>query len=644
MGCRRSVPSVPIPHTALLVVLVFSILLITSPCVTALAQQRTPVRGGSLSVARDQQDGLAEAAAMVAERLTAAFAPVEGLIIGVEDGRILIDRGTAGGMFQGMELDVFREGKDFKHPLTGEILGRLDKELGVVRILRVHEHYAEATVVKTSPEVELRQGDRVRVSKARMIVALPNIDVEAIAISCSRQRAGCSARTRSMTRELAAALVRTGRFELIEDRQLRLMLSVEKNFMAGELTAPLMLKQLADRGKVQVLLLSRLTPMADSVSLDVQAYSTLTGNSIVLASARMTSDSITQDQSSRRSPLTPATDKPTIAPPPASRRPPIASISSAYVVLEPVLDGSMTAMVVADLEGDGTSELLLAGDDRLLAFRIDGSHLRPLAEYPLQGKGTVVMLETIDVTGDRGAEITITLSHERRVHTLVLQLADGKFRPIWEIPDLVLRPLSFSGKTPQLFGQMVAPVDQSAKPIRQYTWDGQNFHPGPVLDISAKRSLLEFMIADLGGDGVVRMAPVTGGITLEVRSHTGDLIAHYSVRGETLGLEKRVGPRILVEKGRSGGRPQIILGREQETGSELLRWWTGSTTESLTVLKWDGAQLHEEREVLISDGVLADYAVADLGEGLGRRLIALVVKSGRLGLGKKSEIRAFRLP
>lgn len=106
----------------------------------------------------------------------------------------------------------------------------------------------------------------------------------------------------------------------------------------------------------------------------------------------------------------------------------------------------------------------------------------------------------------------------------------------------------------------------------------------------------------------------------------------------------RVSPRILIEKARDGERPQIILGREQETGVGLLRSWTGgSKAVSLTVLKWDGARFQEVREMPISDGALVDYAVADLGEGLGRRLLALVVKGGRLGWGKKSEIQAFRL-
>lgn len=643
MGCRRSNPPVSIARLVLRFTLFFSLLLIVSPGIMAAAQERTPVRGGSPASARDQPGESTEAARVVAERLAAAFPRVEGLIIGFEGDLVLIDRGTTAGIFQGMELDVFREGQEFKHPLTGETLGKMDKDLGMIRILYVHERYAEATVIKKIEKAGFRKGDRVRVSMARMIVAFPNVDVEGVG--------GMGAR--SMTKELATALIRTGRFELIEERQLRSMLLADKNLRAGELAHPLMLKQLAEKGKIQVLLLSRLTSTAEGVSLDVQAYSTLTGNSIVLASTPVQADIMVHDQPSRRPPSSstvrpaviapPETSTPTIAAPPISNRPPVASMPSEHIVLEPVFDGSMMAMAVADLEGDGKSELLLAGADRLLVFRIDGPHLRFLAEYPLSNQETVVTLEVMDVTSDGGAEVIMTLSHKDRFYARVLQWVDGKLKPIWEIPDLVLRPLPSNGKTPQLFGQTVIPGGRATKPIHQYTWDGRNFHAGSTLDGSAGLSLLEVMMADLSGDGIVRLVTFKGGTTLEVRSRTGESMGAYKASGGVATSPSRAGLRVLIEKNKDGTGSLLILGREEEAEARLFGRWTGSKAVNLIVLKWDGAGFHEVWQAPISDGTLADYAVVDLGEGLGRRLLALVVKRGRLGLGKKSEILALRL-
>src|SRR5574337_482869 len=180
MGGMRSGSSVLMCRIAFLVVLLSSIFVIVWPGGTALGEERPPVRGGSVGSAREQQGGFAEAARVVAERLAAAFPRVAGLIIGFEGDVVLIDRGTADGVVQGMELDVFREGEEFKHPFTGEILGRLDKDLGTLRVLHVREHYAEATIIKKPEKAAPRKGDRVRVSMARMIVAFRNVAAEGV--------------------------------------------------------------------------------------------------------------------------------------------------------------------------------------------------------------------------------------------------------------------------------------------------------------------------------------------------------------------------------------------------------------------------------------------------------------------------------
>jgi len=625
------------------VVLFLLLLLIAVSGVRAAAQERTPARGGGPASTMEQRGGLAEAARMIAEQLTVAFSRMEGLVIGFDGDQVLIDRGTAEGVFQGMELDVFREGEEFRHPLTGELLGKLDKDLGRVRVLHVRERYSETKVIKKVGKDGFRKGDRVRLSMARIIAAFPNVDVEGIS----------GVGTRSITKELASALARTERFELIDERQLRSILLTDQSLIAAELAQPSMLKQLAEKGRVQVLLLSRLTPSADGASLDVQAYSTLTGAQIVLVSTPLQVEITTRDQAPQSAPPTSSaspgtktpheTGKPVLAAPPAPSKSPAPSMSSEHIELTPAPDSSMTAIAIADLDGDGKSELFLAGTKRLAVFRIDGSHLKPLAEYPLSKKGAVVTFEAMDVSGDGGAEIIMTLSHKDRVHALVIQWVGGKLESILEIPDLVLRPLPSGENSAQLFGQALEPGDRTAKPIHPYTWDGRHFYQGPAIDVPAGLLLVEIVARDLSWNGGVRMLTFKGGTTLNVHSQAGDIIRTYTTSREAMASINRVSPRILIEKKRDGEAPHLIVGREQEVGAGPLGRWTGSKATSVTVLKWDDTTFHEVREMPIPQGVLADYAVADLGEGLGRRLLALVVKSGRLGMGRKSEIRAFRL-
>jgi hypothetical protein len=303
----------------------------------------------------------------------------------------------------------------------------------------------------------------------------------------------------------------------------------------------------------------------------------------------------------------------------------------------------MQALAVGDLDGDGRPELLLAAADRLIAYRIDGRRLNVLAERPLDGKQTVAVLEAADITGDGRAKVILTLSQNRRFRSLVLHWRDGNLAPVLEVPDLVVRLLATDGKTAQLFGQEVPQGGRTPGPIRHYAWDGRTYTPGQILDAPAGLPLLGLHLADLGGDGATRFLTLKEGAVLEVHSQSGELIATFKDSGRLVASRPGTSSRILIESGRDGERPHIILGREEKTGVRMLHWLTRSKAARLTALRWDGARFQEAWQTPPSEGSLADYAIVDLGGGLGRHLLLLVVREGRLIFGGTSEIQAFRL-
>jgi len=564
------------------------------------------------------------------------------MIIGFEGDQVLIDRGTADGVFQGMELEVFREGGEFKHPLTMEALGRLDKDLGMLRILQVRERYAVAAITKRAEKAEMRQGDQVRVSMARMIVAFPNVEVEGVK----------DANTRAVTKDLGAALLRTGRFELIEERQLRSMVLADKNLAAAEFADPRILKQLSERGKAQALLMGRLTPHPNGASLDVQAFSTLTGNPLLLASSVVKPAAVAPDRPSPASPKDsgaprsrppgPSAAAPVDLPKVSTRRPARPRLSSEGFRLGPEFDRPMQALAVGDLDGDGTPELLLAAADRLLLHRIDGRRLHQITELALTGKETVVVLETADLTGDGRAEVIMSLSQKGRVRSLILQLKDGRLEAVWEVPNVVLHVLSSDEKTAQLFGQEVPQAGRPSGPIHRYTWDGRSYTRGQMLDAPTGLPLAGLQLADLGGGVGIGYLTLKEGGVLEVHSQAGKL-ASYADSGRLASSGRGASPRILVEGGEDGARPEIILGREEASGPAMLRWITRRKAARLTALRWNDARLEQVWQTPLFEGTLADYGIADLGGGLGRHLLLLVMKEGRLGFGGRSEIQAIRL-
>jgi len=106
-------------------------------------------------------------------------------------------RGGKDAVIPGLELQVYREGQEFKHPYTGQILGKLDRDVGRVRVLEVQPNFSVAEVIQHAEGtmVSRRQGARDSGPSHRW-----------------RCRAWMSPtwrnNTRSVTRDLANALIR----------------------------------------------------------------------------------------------------------------------------------------------------------------------------------------------------------------------------------------------------------------------------------------------------------------------------------------------------------------------------------------------------------------------------------------------------
>ncbi len=147
------------------------------------------------------------AATEIAERIAGAFPKVTGRVIGLERERVLLDLGGKDQAIPGLELQVYREGQEFKHPYSGQVLGKLDRDVGRVRVLEVHPNFSAAEIIHQAEGTMVQQGDQVRITSARVILALPNVDVSDVA----------GANTRSVTRDLLNALVKTRRFEVMNE-------------------------------------------------------------------------------------------------------------------------------------------------------------------------------------------------------------------------------------------------------------------------------------------------------------------------------------------------------------------------------------------------------------------------------------------
>jgi hypothetical protein len=104
------------------------------------------------------------------DQLVDQFPKVAGEVIEVRGDTLTLDKGQKDGVLPGLDLEVYREGREIKHPKTGDILGRTEEPLGRTRIVSVQNAFSEATTTSTG----IKPGDRYRAPSAKVnLVLLP---------------------------------------------------------------------------------------------------------------------------------------------------------------------------------------------------------------------------------------------------------------------------------------------------------------------------------------------------------------------------------------------------------------------------------------------------------------------------------------
>jgi hypothetical protein len=87
--------------------------------------------------------------------------PKRGFVVYVDTTRIVIDLTSADGIRAGTLVSLRRDAIPLVHPVTGEILGELDEEVGTARVTEMRERFSVADVQTVAPGARIQIKDRV---------------------------------------------------------------------------------------------------------------------------------------------------------------------------------------------------------------------------------------------------------------------------------------------------------------------------------------------------------------------------------------------------------------------------------------------------------------------------------------------------
>src|SRR5262245_12340827 len=85
---------------------------------------------------------------VLAEQITTLFPKVDGEVIEAQGDQVTLALGRKDGLVAGIEMEVYREGRELRHPRTGSSLGRTEQSVGRMRVQQVFEAYSVGTASK----------------------------------------------------------------------------------------------------------------------------------------------------------------------------------------------------------------------------------------------------------------------------------------------------------------------------------------------------------------------------------------------------------------------------------------------------------------------------------------------------------------
>lgn len=195
---------------------------------------------------------------VLVDQVLALFPKVDGDVIEVQDKAVTLGLGKKDGLNAGIELTVYREGRELRHPRTGALLGKTEQTVGRLVVEQVFEAYATGRVTQGA---DVRPGDRARVSAGKIhLTVVPLVEGVKDAVAEAAVQA------------LVEGLTHTGRFQIAMGDGMAATL-LQEGLQRQDILAGKGLAKAAARAKVDNALVVHVKSVQKKPYLDVRLFS-----------------------------------------------------------------------------------------------------------------------------------------------------------------------------------------------------------------------------------------------------------------------------------------------------------------------------------------------------------------------------------
>ena len=371
------------------------------------------------------------------------FPKVEGDVVKVQGNEAFITLGAPDNIREGMELSVVRKGEEFKHPLTGVALGRFEDDIGVIIINKVSESYSSGNVRLAKSTVNPRAGDRVRITKGKIQLAL---------LPLRGDLPGWVSREELLER-FRLALEQTGRFQVTAADNVRVYLA-EKGIQPEETLSQDILARMAEDLRVTYAVASRTRQVGSESVLEVSLTGLALQRTLLTSSAILAEpEAVARAPESRGGPPEPR-DRPEVRAgvfkeprkgPPGYRLD-LSTLDLGKTMKELItLPFLVTSMDVCGVIAEGSEDIVVTDGKKVLMYQLAGEQVEFIDQYVPGVASRLLSVQCAEIDKNPGQEIIVNQYINNALDTSILTYRNGRLQALQEHIDLLLVAVDTNG-------------------------------------------------------------------------------------------------------------------------------------------------------------------------------------------------------
>jgi hypothetical protein len=389
---------------------------------------------------------------VLVDQILGLFPKVDGDVVETTEGSVTLSLGRKDGLVAGIELSVYREGRELRHPRTGALLGRTEQAVGRVQVEQVFEAYSTGRV---SQGTDVRAGDRARVSAGKIPLAVVPL-VEGVKDAVAE----------AAVQELIEGLARTGRFNVAAGDQVAVAL-LQAGLQRQDILDGKGLAAQAARFKLENALVVHVKSVQKKPFMDVRLF-TFPGPSTLMTTGLIIPPSVRPAPKGDFSASTQARGNQTARP----------QLSLLARLLTGELDSGtyssgegsiplkeiakypfvVTSLDVAVAPADKIARMVITDGQKVYLYRIVERVLEPEWTWTADASAAIFAVQLADLDGDGVLEVVVNRYHPNPgilVKSTVLASRNGK--PIQAVADtpqiLLAMDVNGDGLKKTLWGQ-----------------------------------------------------------------------------------------------------------------------------------------------------------------------------------------------